>query len=116
MTHPKRYELKNAQTLDLAKVSTLHFEKVDEERYPFLRLAIEMGKKEGNACAILNAANEVAVHYFLEDKISFLDIEMLVFKAIESIEYLPNASLEEVIETDRRTRQFVHDYVKGVCA
>ncbi len=116
LTHPKRYELKNAQTLDLAKVSTLHFEKADEERYPFLRLAIEMGKKEGNACAILNAANEVAVHYFLEDKISFLDIEMLVFKAIESIEYLPNASLKEVIETDRRTRQFVHDYVKGVCA
>lgn len=113
LSHPSRFSL-NTESLDLAKVGTLHFEKVDEVRYPFLKLAYDMGRKEGNACAIMNAANEVAVACFLENKISFLEIEELVFKAIEAIPYIENATLEDVIASDKAARKFVLDCVKGV--
>ena len=78
-----------------------------------LKTAYECGKKEGNACAILNAANEIAVGAFLNEQIEFLDIERLIFKALEDIEYIEDATLEDVFETDRKTREYVTNLVKG---
>lgn len=112
LSYPERYEL-NIDSCDLASIACLHFGKVPQGRYPLFEVAYDCGKKEGNACAILNAANEVAVGAFLERKISFLDIERLVFKALKSIPYISYPSLEEVIHTDQMTRTYVKECLKG---
>ncbi|RHN02686.1 1-deoxy-D-xylulose-5-phosphate reductoisomerase [Dielma fastidiosa] len=113
LTHPARLPLMNSETLDLAKIGTLHFEKADFDRYPLLGLAYKAGRLEGNACAIMNAANEEAVALFLAGKINFLDIETYVFKAVESIEFIENATLEDIIRSDGAARAFVNEAVKG---
>ena len=113
LSAPKRYELAGGEKCDLASIGQLHFERVDTQRFPLLKTAYECGRKEGNACAILNAANEVAVHAFLNEEIEFLDIECLIFKALEEIEYIKEASLEDIFETDAKTRAYVNDLLKG---
>lgn len=113
LTHPARLPLMNSETLDLAKIGTLHFEKADFDRYPLLGLAYKAGRLEGNACAIMNAANEEAVALFLAGRITFLDIETYVFKAVESIEFIENATLEDIIRSDGAARAFVNEAVKG---
>lgn len=110
---PKRFELVSGERCNLAKLKTLHFDEVDMVRFPLLKVAYECGKKEGNACAILNAANEVAVNAFLNEEIEFLDIEKLIFKALDEIEYIKDATLKDVFDTDCRTRQYVKELVKG---
>ena len=113
LSYPKRYDLVNGEKCDLAKIGTLHFDYPDTVRFPLLKTAYECGRKEGNACAILNAANEIAVHAFLNEQIEFLDIEKLIFRALEDIEYIENATLEDVFETDRKTRAYVSELLKG---
>ncbi|MGN1343864.1 MAG: 1-deoxy-D-xylulose-5-phosphate reductoisomerase [Traorella sp.] len=113
LSYPDRFELVHGEKCDLAKIGTLHFDRVDENRFPLLRVAYECGQKEGNACAILNAANEVAVHAFLNEEIEFLDIEKLIFMALENIEYIKDATLEDIFETDQKTRCYVESLVKG---
>ena len=115
LSYPKRYDLVNGEKCDLAKIGTLHFDYPDTVRFPLLKTAYECGRKEGNACAILNAANEIAVHAFLNEQIEFLDIEKLIFNALENIEYIENATLEDVFETDKKTRAYVSDLLKGGC-
>lgn len=113
LSAPKRCELIGGERCDLASIGLLHFEKVDTERFPLLKTAYECGKKEGNACAVLNAANEEAVRAFLNEEITFLDIERLIFKALEEIEYIKEASLEDIFETDAKTRAYINDLLKG---
>lgn len=113
LTHPRRLPLMNSDHLDLVKLGTLHFEKADFDRYPLLGLAFKLGRLEGNACAIMNAANEEAVALFLAGKIEFLEIESYVFKAVESIEFIENATLEDIIKSDAAARAFVNEAVKG---
>ncbi len=113
LTHPARLPLMNSEILNLAEVGALHFEKADFDRYPLLGLAYKAGRLEGNACAIMNAANEEAVALFLAGKITFLDIEAYVFKAVESIEFIENATLEDIIRSDAAARAFVNEAVKG---
>lgn len=113
LSYPKRYDLVNGEKCDLARIGTLHFDYPDTERFPLLKTAYECGRKEGNACAILNAANEIAVHAFLNEQIEFLDIERLIFLALENIEYIENATLEDVLMTDKKTRAYVSDLLKG---
>lgn len=113
LTHPRRLPLMNSEVLDLVKLNTLHFEKADFERYPLLGLAFKLGQMEGNACAIMNAANEEAVALFLAGKIEFLEIESYVFKAVESIEFIEDATLEDIIRSDAAARAFVNEAVKG---
>lgn len=113
LTHPARLPLMNSEILNLTEVGALHFEKADFDRYPLLGLAYKAGRLEGNACAIMNAANEEAVALFLAGKITFLDIETYVFKAVESIEFIENATLEDIIRSDAAARAFVNEAVKG---
>ena len=113
LSYPNRDELVNGEVCDLSAIHALHFEKVDVERFPLLKTAYDCGRKEGNACAVLNAANEIAVGAFLEGRIAFLDIEKLIMKALENIEYKSDASLEDIYKTDTYTRAYVNDLLKG---
>ena len=77
LTYPHR-ENGNVQSLDLAKLGSLNFQKPDMDKFPALRLGYEVVEKGGTMGATLNAANEVAVQAFLDRKIKFTDITKTV--------------------------------------
>ena len=112
LTYPSRLPLES-EPLDLLKLSTLHFEPLSYERFPLLKLAYEVGEKGGNLPAIMNGANEAAVAMFLEEKISFLEIEEYVHKAVHDLEFIAHPTLEEVIASDKKARAYVIQCVKG---
>ena len=90
-------------------VGSLTFEKPDLETFKCLRLAYEAGKKGGLVPTVLNAANEVAVQFFLDKKIKFLEIGDIIEEAINyfSVECQKELSLDNVIELDRKVREYV---------
>ncbi len=86
---------------------TLTFEQADKQNFRCLQLAYDAMQQGGNMPCILNAANEVAVSYFLQDKIGFLQIADIVEEAMNTVPHICTPILEDYIETDRRTREFV---------
>ncbi len=113
LSYPKRLEMKNAEKFDFKRMFSLHFDVASTKRYPLLQLAFDVGKKGGNLGAIMNGADEEAVDLFLHEKISFLDIEKYVMKAVEEIPYIAHPTLEEIIESDAKAREFVRSAWKG---
>ncbi len=101
--------------LDLAEIGSLDFEAPDEDRFPALRLAREAMVRGGSAPTVLNAANEIAVAAFLEDKIGFAQIAQLVAKVCESAEKSgwtkESATLNDVLAIDTATRELASDMV-----
>lgn len=89
--YPERLE-SGVSSLDLFKIAHLDFEAPDTAKFPCLRLAFDALKAGGNAAAILNAANEIAVEAFIQEKIRFNDIPRL----IESL--LANSKIKEVTD------------------
>ena len=112
LSFPDRIELA-VDSYDFSKGTNLHLEAIDFERYPLLGLAFEMGKKGGNMPAILNAANEVAVKAFLDEKISFLEIEDYVISACEHFEYQQEVTIEDIFYYDQVAREFITKKLEG---
>lgn len=94
--------------LDLIEVARLDFDAPDLDRFPCLRLAREALEAGGTATAILNAANEVAVASFLQKRIAFMDIPIVIDSTLESLDSRPADSLDIVLEADRLARQIAH--------
>jgi 1-deoxy-D-xylulose-5-phosphate reductoisomerase len=90
--------------LDLAEIGRLTFEQPDPSRFPALRLAREALRRGGGSPTVLNAANEIAVHAFLEGRIGFLDIAAIVERTLERIPTVTLDSLEEVYNLDSTAR------------
>lgn len=105
MSYPKRIDLKQAKSLNLAEVGTLEFKPMDFERFPCLKMAYEAGRQGGSCPTVLNAANESAVDLFLKDKISFLEIEDVVYQALASHQKVVNPTLDEILTIDRDVRR-----------
>ena len=82
----------------------LTFEKADEKTFRNLALAYRAMKKGGNSPCVLNAANEIAVDAFLNDKIGFLNMSDLIDNCLEKITFVKNPTIDDYIETDRETR------------
>lgn len=83
MSWPWRMENRSLPTLRLAESATLHFSKPDVERFPSLRIVREASFKGGVATCTMNAANEIAVEAFLEERIRFSDIWRMVGQVVE---------------------------------
>jgi 1-deoxy-D-xylulose-5-phosphate reductoisomerase len=90
--------------LDLAALSDLQFLTPDHDRFPCLELARQASRQGGLAPTILNAANEMAVDYFLNHRIGFLDIADLTRHMLDMIDFSGQADLEAILEKDRETR------------
>ncbi len=90
--------------LDLAAVGELSFEAVDLEAFPCLRLAGEAAREGGTAPCVLNAANEIAVHAFLEGRLRFLGIAEVIERTLAELGSEPVLSFESLYEADRRAR------------
>ncbi|MEN8214585.1 MAG: 1-deoxy-D-xylulose-5-phosphate reductoisomerase [Pseudomonadota bacterium] len=92
-------------SLDLFEVARLDFRQPDVERFPCLRLAYEAVAAGGVMPAVLNAANEVAVDAFLEERIPFVAIPRLNQAVMESAEQAVPQSIDHLLEVDRRSRR-----------
>ncbi len=82
----------------------LTFEKPDLETFRNLQLAYNAMEKGGNMPCILNAANEIAVAGFLQDKVGFLNMSDLIADCMEKITFVPNPNLEDYVATNEATR------------
>ncbi len=112
---PERLET-NSAPLDLANISRLDFEAPDLDRFPALRLTRSAILAGGNAPAILNAANEIAVASFLAGKIGFLDIADIVEATVDG--YAPSTahSLDDLFSIDAAARQYAQEKMRGRAA
>jgi 1-deoxy-D-xylulose-5-phosphate reductoisomerase len=99
--------------LDLAEIGRLTFEPPDPRRFPALRLAREALRRGGGSPTVLNAANETAVHAFLEGRIGFLDIAATVERTLERIPPTNLDSLEDVYNLDRTARDVASEFIAG---
>ena len=104
--YPNRKTL-YAEPLDLFKVGTLTFEKPDMETFYGLSLAYDAMDAGGNVPTVFNAANEKAVAKFLNNKIKFLDIPEIVSEAMINVDFIPNPTIEQVLETEQMTYDFI---------
>ena len=83
LNHPHHKENNLSKTLDFQTFKTLHFETLDNKRFPCVEFAIDAFNKKGFYPTILNAANEAAVKLFLDKKITFDQIEIIIKNTIE---------------------------------
>lgn len=111
LTYPDRLD-SDFKKLDLFEVASLNFEKPDLDVFPCLALAYEALKHGGSDCTVLNAANEVLVEKFLDDKISFYDIPKYIDMAIKEHDFIQDPSLEQILETDSWTRKYIENLIK----
>lgn len=104
--YPKRFG-NHFQRFDFSQKAAWQFEKPDRKSFPNLDLAFEAMTKGGNMPCILNAANEVVVQAFLEEKIGFLQMSDFIIKAMERVAFIPHPTYEDYIETDEETRKYI---------
>lgn len=103
MTYPERMDCP-VEPLDLFACGPLTFSRPDMENFPCLALARECAKAGGTACPVMNGANEEAVAMFLAGKIGFYDIYDRVRSAVDSVPFIQNPDLAQILESDRLAR------------
>jgi 1-deoxy-D-xylulose-5-phosphate reductoisomerase len=98
-------------TLDLVEVGALTFEAVDLDAFPCLRLAREAANAGGTAPCVLNAANEIAVHAFLDGRLAFLGIAEVIERVLDRLGAGVVHSFESLYEADRQARESAAELV-----
>jgi 1-deoxy-D-xylulose-5-phosphate reductoisomerase len=111
LAYPDRLQ-SGVSSLDLFKIARLDFEAPDMQKFPCLRLAFDALQAGGNAAAILNAANEVAVEAFFKEQIGFTDIPALIESVLEHSQIQAVTDLEMLIDSDQEARISAHAWVK----
>jgi len=101
---PRRID-SGVSSLDLLAVGRLDFQSPDDLRFPCLRLARQAAAAGGTACAILNAANEVAVSAFLSGRMGFTDIPVMIEHALNAVSSEPVQDLDHIMLADRMARE-----------
>ena len=98
--------------VDFTTLGTLTFEEPDTERFRNLALAYKAIERGGNMPCILNAANEVCVAAFLQDRIGFLEMSDVIAETMERAEFREKSTLDEYIETDAQARRLAASLIK----
>ncbi|MEN6462779.1 MAG: 1-deoxy-D-xylulose-5-phosphate reductoisomerase, partial [Syntrophomonas sp.] len=111
LTYPQRFE-SPANHLDFTQLGSIHFQKPDTVRFPALRLAYEAGRMGGTMPAVMNAANEVAVGGFLDQKIGFVQIVNVVKQVMEKHNVVQRPDLETILDADRWAREVCGDIIE----
>src|SRR5882724_3184144 len=115
LTYPERFP-SELPSLDLAKLSSLNFEAPDLERFPCIALAYRALKTGGTLPAAMNAANEEAVHAFIDERIALSDIPHVIEEVMNRHETAPVADLESVLEADRTSRVMAQSAIDNLAA
>jgi 1-deoxy-D-xylulose-5-phosphate reductoisomerase len=109
--YPERVDVP-VRPLDLAEVGALTFEPVDTDVFACLRLARDAAMAGGTAPCVLNAANEVAVHAFLEGALRFLDIAAVIEETLTSLPPSPVRAFESLYDADHEARAVASELVR----
>lgn len=107
-TYPERYA-SNVKRLNLLEMGSLTFEEPDVENFPCLSLAYKAIRIGGTMPAVLNAANEIAVDMFLKEQISFLEIPLVIEKAMKSHQVIENPDIDDILRADSETRELLKE-------
>ena len=110
LTYPDRI-LGPAPRLDFSQAISLELEPPDLDRFPALELGFEVARQGGTTGAVLNAANEMAVSAFLQQKISFNDIVTACREILNQHEFETNPSLEQLISIDLWARKEISKWI-----
>jgi 1-deoxy-D-xylulose-5-phosphate reductoisomerase len=113
LSYPRRLR-SHRGSLDFSKMGSLTFEQSDEDRFPCLAYAYEAARTGGSMPAALNAANEKAVRLFLEKKIPYTAIPLLIRRVLDSHRPRRVTDLEEILEVDQRAREQVEREYKDL--
>jgi 1-deoxy-D-xylulose-5-phosphate reductoisomerase len=111
LSYPDRWP-SNFKRMDFFYQQPLTFEAPDLEKFKCLALAYRALNKGGNMPAIMNAANEVAVVAFLNNKISFAGIGALIEKTMDHVTFIQQPTYRDYIETDKAAREFAKSAIK----
>lgn len=110
-TYPERIKT-NFPRFDFFNYPQLTFEKPDTETFSNLALAYKAMEKGGNMPCVLNAANEIVVQAFLEDKISFLKMSDIIADALDKMPMIKSPGIEDYIQCDKETRLLTTELIK----
>ena len=111
LSYPKRLK-SDFPRFSFEDYSSLTFEKPDLKTFRNLELAYKSINFGGNMPCILNAANEIAVEYFLKDKIGFLQMSDVVETCMERVPFIPKPGYEDFVNTDKETRIKAREIIK----
>ena len=103
LSYPERIDA-GVPALDLCAIGSLQFQAPDTETFPCLGLAYHAARLAGNAPAVLNAANEVAVELFLNKRLAFLAIPEIIEQTMSSIAWEPDGDLDVLLASDAQAR------------
>ncbi len=110
LTYPSRLSSSFGR-IDWSTLGELTFEKPDFELFPNLRHAYGALAKGGNIPCVVNAANEICVAAFLNDRIRFTDMPRLIERAMDKATYILKPTLEDYLETDKEIRRMVEEWI-----
>jgi len=113
LTYPDRYQ-SSLPPLDIAGLSSLHFEAPDLERFPCISLAYRALRAGGTLPAAMNAANEEAVQAFIDERISLSDIPAVIESVMDQHQTLAVKDLETVLNADRAGRAAAQVAIEGL--
>jgi 1-deoxy-D-xylulose-5-phosphate reductoisomerase len=113
LAYPERID-SGVASLDLFKVATMNFVAPDFERFPCLALAYDALRAAGTAPAVLNAANEIAVEAFLNQRISFLSIPRVIEEVLNTLPVCEVVGLDDVLAADGQARRAASQYIQGL--
>jgi len=110
LSFPNRFNA-DFEKLDLTKIKQLNFEEADTNTFKHLYYAYRAIELGGNMGCVINAANEIAVNAFLTKKIQFLDMQKVIEKSMESITFVAEPTIEELLEVDTETRRLASSLI-----
>ena len=114
LSYPDRWQ-SPAEQVDFTKMHALEFLDPDLETFRCLALALEAGRAKGTLPCVMNAANEIAVAAFLQDRCRIVDIDRIVEQTMNAFDVEDVESIEQLEEVDRSARRFARELVaKGV--
>jgi 1-deoxy-D-xylulose-5-phosphate reductoisomerase len=115
---PIRYALGDATRLtssrprlNITDYAHLDFYEPDTDKFPLLKLAHYALERGGNVACVINAANEVAVAAFLKEQIKYLDIQRIIYTALEVMPYIANPTYEDYVNTNLETRRYAQTLI-----
>lgn len=108
----KNKRVKTNIDFNIYNVNKLEFYKPNEYQNKILNIGYEILNKKGNLGAIVNAANDFAVDKFVNNEIEFLDIQKLIFYAMNHAKYIKNPSLNDIIKTNDEVRKMLLNLIK----
>jgi len=110
LSYPKRLKA-NFERVDFFRIGTMTFEEPDIKKFRNLDFAFQSIHKGGNMPCVLNAANEIVVSAFLNDRIGFLEMSNVIEETMEKATFIQNPSYDDYVESNKEAREIAESYI-----